>query len=106
MICLFRHHDRFEVYRVFNMLKDSGVPCFVKNELIQGAIGDIPPQDSEPEVWLLEQDWQAKAKQLIVDFNQEQRTLQTEHLDPWVCSSCQEDNESTFNICWNCGASR
>ncbi len=106
MLRLFRHHDRFEVYRIFNMLDEAGIPCFVKNELIQGAIGDIPPQDSEPEVWLHDQQWEAKAQQLIADFNQEQAAMQSENQAPWLCGKCQEDNEASFNICWKCQASR
>ncbi|MFB0911949.1 MAG: DUF2007 domain-containing protein, partial [Glaciecola sp.] len=46
MRLFFRHHDRFHVYQVQSILDDAGIPCFVKNELVQGAIGEIPPMDS------------------------------------------------------------
>lgn len=106
MLRLFSHHDRFEVYRIFNMLDDAGIPCFVKNELIQGAIGDIPPQDSEPEVWLHDVQWEDKAKQLISEFNREQQSMQSENQSPWICANCDENNEPSFNVCWMCQASR
>ena len=103
---IYRHHDRFEVYRVFNMLEEAGIPCFVKNELIQGAIGDVPPQDSEPEVWLKDNEWKPKAQALIDAFEQEQKELQTCNQFAWICTACKEDNEANFNICWQCSGPR
>jgi len=103
---VFRHFDRFEVYRVFHMLEEAHIPCFVKNELIQGAIGDVPPQDSEPEVWISDNDYFAKAERLIERFEQEQQVITQESRSAWCCTECKEQNEANFNLCWQCQASR
>jgi hypothetical protein len=82
----FRHHDRFHVYQVKSILDDAGIPCFVKNELVQGAIGEIPPMDSEPEIWLQDSEWQSKAQKIL----------------DWACAHCGQMNEFQFAICWKC----
>ena len=99
---IYQHFDRFEVYKVFHLLEDAGVPCFVKNELLQGAIGDVPPQNSEPEVWINDNSWFDKASQMIKEFETEQAQTLKRHSAQWVCSNCKEDNEQTFAVCWNC----
>ncbi len=39
-----------------------------------------------------------KARDIITTFFEEQ-----ENSEPWVCPKCQEKNEGSFSICWNCG---
>jgi hypothetical protein len=98
----FGHHERFQVYQVKSLLDDAGIPCFVKNELVQGAIGEIPPMDSEPEVWLPDDSWAVKANQIVDAFKVEQAAVSVDNKDDWACNDCGEINEYQFAICWQC----
>ena len=98
----FRHHDRFHVYQVKSILDEAGIPCFVKNELVQGAIGEIPPMDSEPEIWLQDDEWQPKAQRVIKRFYEEQAEISSDNKNDWACLHCGQMNEYQFAICWQC----
>lgn len=92
------------VFRVKQLLEDNGIPCFLKNEFLSGAIGEVSPMDAQPEVWLSDDDWQPKAEQLIRDFKSQAENDQK--ASDWVCSRCSESNEGSFAICWHCQSSR
>ena len=36
-------------------------------------------------------------------LNEDKRRLT---LGPWTCNQCSESNDSTFDLCWNCGSVR
>ena len=44
----------FKVYQVKQLLDDAHIPCLVKNDFAQGAVGEIAPLDSAPEIWLVD----------------------------------------------------
>lgn len=98
----FGHHDRFHVYQVKSILDDAGIPCFVKNELVQGAIGEIPPMDAEPEIWLQDREWQSKAQKILDSFYEEQADISADNKNDWACAHCGQLNEFQFAICWKC----
>ena len=98
---IYSHEDRFMVQQVKQLLEDNGIPCFIKNEFAGGAIGELAPFDTWPEVWLTDSEWQTRAEHLINTLqSQPQRT------EPWVCQHCHEKNEGSFEVCWQCGAER
>ncbi|MBT0585495.1 DUF2007 domain-containing protein [Alteromonas sp. SM 2104] len=101
---VFRDFDHFTVYRIKQLLDDSGVPCYLKNEYIAGAIGEVSPLDAQPEVWIADDEWQPKAQRLIDTFMTENQAKQGQA--SWLCSGCQEVNEPSFNLCWQCGTAR
>lgn len=45
----------FKVYQIKQLLDDAQIPCVVKNDFAQGAIGELSPIDSAPEVWLVDE---------------------------------------------------
>jgi hypothetical protein len=96
---LFVSEDWFSIMQVTQLLDANRIPFLVKNEFASGAVGEIPPLDALPEVWLLEDDWYARANALIDDL----RHLPTEG-DSWICASCEEENDGNFKLCWQCGA--
>jgi hypothetical protein len=98
----FRHHDRFHVYQVKSILDEAGIPCFVRNELVQGAIGEIPPMDSEPEIWLQDDEWQPKAQRILKRFYEDQAEISLDNKNDWACLHCGQMNEYQFAICWQC----
>ncbi|NND97186.1 MAG: DUF2007 domain-containing protein [Pirellulaceae bacterium] len=50
---------------------------------------EVAPEDFQRAVAVLEED-----------------DLQRAELTPWQCSRCDERNEASFELCWNCGKSR
>jgi hypothetical protein len=100
------HPSRFQVYQVKSLLDDAGIPCFIKNEFIQGAMGEVSPLDCEPEVWLIDGEWEQKAKQILSGFEIEQAQIGKGDKNDWFCHACGEKNESQFAICWQCQKAR
>ena len=45
----------FKVYQVKQLLDDAQIPCVIKNDFAQGAIGELSPIDSGVEVWLVDE---------------------------------------------------
>jgi hypothetical protein len=84
------------------LLASHGIHCIVKNELLAGAAGELPPIECWPELWITDDELYARARQLI-----------EKGLDPggpddecWRCCGCQELLEGQFAQCWNCGRLR
>ena len=96
-------YNQVKVRQIKSLLDDAGIPCFVKNEYIQGASGEIPPHETLPEVWLVDNAWYAKAQALLEQFEQD---LSEYAQEVWHCKKCQEQNEGQFLICWQCQQSR
>lgn len=101
MIKLYTHQDRFMVFQVKDMLDAKGIPCFIKNEYSIGGVGELSPFDSWPEVWLTDDEWLPKAREMV-----DQLVSQPRQQDNWRCPQCQEDNEGQFEVCWRCQAQR
>lgn len=97
MLKVYSNEDRFMVWQIKEMLETKGISCFIKNEFAIGAIGELSPFDSWPEVWITNEKWQSKAQQLIQDL-----TALPKSTNKWHCSNCQESNDGHFEICWNC----
>jgi hypothetical protein len=96
---VFTNEDRFMINQVKQLLDEHAIPCFIKNEYASGAMGELSPFDTYPEIWLTDDEWQPKAMQLI-----EQLQDNSKSPDNWRCSHCGEPNEGTFEICWQCGS--
>lgn len=94
---IYSHTERFMVWRVKALLEEQGIPCFIKNEFAIGAIGELAPMDVLPEVWLVDSEWEARARQLINEVSAAQES------PPWICPHCGEKNEGAFEVCWQCG---
>lgn len=88
-----------EAHIVCELLKSNQVSCEVRDEGIFGLQGEVPfGENSEPYVWLLDNDTLPLAQAIIADYQQA-------HLgEQWQCHQCHESNEAQFGICWQCGA--
>ncbi|MDF1655768.1 MAG: DUF2007 domain-containing protein [Coxiellaceae bacterium] len=88
-----------------NLLKDtlesSGVACLIKNEYPPAA-GEITPIVAWPEIWIMHDEDEAKANEIIAAIPPQQ----SEPTGYWLCPKCHEKVDSNFNICWNCQTSQ
>lgn len=82
---------------VKSVLENAGIRCTLKNYYLSGAMGDLPINETWPEIWVKEEK-ETCALALI------RLTLETERSSPeWVCPQCRERLEGQFKSCWNCG---
>jgi len=82
-----------------NILEGYGIRCWIKNEFLFAAIGEIPPIESWPLLCVDDADFE-EAKRIVDE------ALAEKDLPIWKCDSCGEVIEGQFTACWNCGTSR
>ena len=83
------------------LLEDRHVACIVKNRCLSGGVGELPPNECWPELWI-NQDYQYDKAMAIV------REVLAVAADGsvWACPGCEEVIEAQFTDCWNCGATQ
>ncbi len=83
-------------------LTASGVRCFIKNELLAGAAGELPPIECWPELWITDDNQYDWAKAIVkTTLNSANRRS-----PPWQCALCGQSLEGQFAQCWQCGSVR
>lgn len=82
-----------------DLLENEAISCFIKNEGLAIAQGEIPITECYPEVWILNDEDYAKAADVLSGF----QTPQSEGRNSWVCPTCGETIEGQFSDCWKCG---
>lgn len=86
------------VFQVKQLLDKKGIDCFVKNEFAIGAVGELAAGDAQPEVWIVDDDWLPKVEQFISRFEEKPDSSES-----WLCNTCNELNDPSFEVCWQCG---
>ena len=81
-----------------DQLRAAGVDAGVQRAFASGIAGEIPPDQSLPEVWVRADDL-ARAQALIAEWRSAPSRT-------WACPRCHEIVEGPFEQCWNCGAQR
>ena len=84
-----------------SLLENNGIRCSIKNQALGGALGEIPPIECWPEVWVLNDEDYEKAMALITSL----ATNPADAEASWSCA-CGEENSNQFYSCWNCGGDR
>jgi hypothetical protein len=85
-----------------NLLEQAGIASFIKNLYLTSAVGDLPPFDSWPQLWVYRDDDASRAEDVIREALRPPLGLAS--AAPWRCASCGESNEAQFAACWRCGA--
>ncbi|TAG02359.1 MAG: DUF2007 domain-containing protein [Betaproteobacteria bacterium] len=76
-------------------LERQGIATSLQRQYLAGGIGDLPPDQSLPEIWIAELHQEARALELLDQLkNVPQRR--------WACV-CGELIEGGFEQCWSCG---
>ncbi len=79
-----------------DMLADAGVDCRVLRAHACAIAGEIPPDQSQPEIWVLDDSDLARARSVLDAL----RHAPHRH---WACPGCREIIDGPFDQCWNCG---
>ena len=97
---VFTAHDIASVVYIRDMLIQEGIPADLRGQHLQGAVGDIPPIETWPEVWVARED-EDRSRALISAFEEADSNAK-----PWTCPQCSEELEAQFGSCWNCSTDR
>lgn len=87
------------IFNLKNVLEGAGIAVVVMNEFASGGAGDLATFDTWPELWV-EDDSQFERAESILKNN-----LSDAKDNYWYCRGCQEKNDASFELCWNCGRS-
>ncbi len=90
-----------EISRLQALLEEDGINCLVKNQNLAGAMGEIPPLECWPELWITN-DYDLPRAQDIIESA---LTPVIKSTVPWNCS-CGEKIEGQFTACWSCNQDR
>ena len=96
MKLIYTHENRFFVANAKNILEAHDFDIVVKNEFVSSAIGEVSPFDSWVELWLRNDSDYEKACDIIGSALSKDGDLE------WLCGSCSEKNDASFELCWNC----
>jgi hypothetical protein len=96
MKLVYSNESIFLVSNAKNIIEAQGISTFIKNEFSQGAVGEISAFDSWPEVWVMNDADFERATEILVSSQSRIKG------DEWICKSCSEENDPSFEICWNC----
>lgn len=97
MKLIYTHENILVLHSVKNILSLNAIDAFIKNEhsIPNGARHGI--NNMFLELWISND----------TDFDQASAIIENEienpvAKEPWVCASCNEENEGGFEICWSC----
>ena len=76
-------------------LAGEGIATSVQRQYLGGMMGELPPDQCSPEVWIQHDEQEVRARALLHD-------LQHVPQHRWVCV-CGELVEGGFSQCWQCG---
>lgn len=96
MKMVYTNESHFLVNNVKNLIEAEEIDAFLKNEFAQGALGEISPFDSWPEVWIYDDSDFDRAVEIT-----ELSLTRSKKMD-WICENCAEKNDPSFEICWKC----
>lgn len=81
-------------------LNAAGIRAEVFSRYLTSIAGEIPPDQCDPAVWVLDDADLPRARQLLQDLRRPVRGVR------WVCCGCGERHGPQFAQCWQCGRSR
>ena len=81
-----------------DLLSHAGVPTSVQRCYASSIAGEVPPDQTLPELWVRDaQQWE-QARVLLHELRHPVHRR-------WACRGCLEIIDGPFEQCWNCGAS-
>ena len=86
------------------LLEAEGLGVLVKGEYLDTLRGEIPLPEALPEVWVLEDEQEERAREIVSEHLTGPALAETEA--SWVCPGCSEELEPQFRACWSCGEGR
>ena len=95
---VFSSHNAVLAHHARNLLEAEGIETQVRNRMLSSAMGELPPAETQTEVWVLRDEDAARAFAVL-------RRPPPSGPD-WPCANCGEMSGPQFTQCWKCGAFR
>jgi len=92
--------EQYQLGQIISMLEEDGIAHVIRNEFLSGALGELPPHECWPQIWIVHEEDYEKARAIV-----DQASAAITDLGQWRCD-CGEENEGTFGSCWKCGRER
>jgi hypothetical protein len=99
---LYTAQSSLTISHLKNILESGGIKCVVKNLYLSSAVGEIPPIECWPELWVVDDARHAEAWEVLNKTLAPLRSVSKR----WQCRRCAREVEGQFSECWNCGESR
>ena len=80
-----------------DQLKSAGIEASLQRYFAGSIAGDLPVDQVQPEVWVIEDRDLPRAHALLDEIRRSPERR-------WICNACDELVEGPFEQCWNCGA--
>jgi hypothetical protein len=80
-----------------DLLSHAGIATTVQRQYASSIAGEVPPDQTLPELWVQDASQFDRAKTLLHEL----RHPPHRH---WACPGCREQIDGPFEQCWNCGA--
>jgi len=87
-----------EAHLLVHLLGDRGIRARVLNANASSAAGELPIDQAMPQVWVDDAADAERAREVIEEF------VRTPAGPVKKCPTCGEENPSSFDLCWSCGA--
>jgi hypothetical protein len=87
-----------EAHLLLDLLAHRGIRARIFNANASSLAGELPIDCSQPQVWVENPADALRAREIIDDFHRAGSG------PPTKCLACGEENPSSFDICWSCGA--
>ncbi len=98
MRAVYQASSLHEAQLLVDRLHELGIESYVKNEHLQGALGELP-LSLHPVICVVRDADYSRAREAAWDFEQANRQ------DPGPdrrCSQCGETSPGNFQVCWKC----
>ena len=79
------------------MLETEGIACVVKNRALSVTAGEVPPIETWPSLWVMDDARAGEAERLVAGIMRGDAPG-----DPWPCPTCGETIDGHFATCWRC----
>ena len=96
---IYRAQSSLDVAHIRNVLIMAGIQAQMRNEYLQGAMGELPLMETWPQLWVDDAD-EPRALRAISSIGDAAAGSN------WACSCCGETLEPQFLSCWHCGTDR
>ena len=96
-VTLYNAENSLEANIIKGLILNAGIECQIKGEILQGAMGEIPFEQTQVsvQVYAIKE---RHSREILVNYQQVKQSA-----PDWVCPNCNEHNGSTFDFCWSCG---
>ena len=93
---VYTHQNMIWVGMARNVLHAQGIKTCVRNEYAAGAAGELSFIQAWPELWVMQDRDYDRACEIVGT------ALSSADASDWTCTACEEANDASFELCWNC----